>query len=111
MSRGTGMSPTRRRNRRGKAGDPAELAARLPAELRRLEAYPLPSGYRALSADVAAWIDRTAPGRGAALAVPVLKAAGLSLADWYRRLLPQPTPVPPTIPQSSPPLDADYEEE
>ncbi|MGW8815511.1 hypothetical protein [Gordonia terrae] len=87
MPRGTGMSPTRRRNRRPKTDTPEALAARLPGELRSLEGVDTPSDYQALRGHVADWLNHAAPGHGHELAAPVLVAAGLSAADFYRKAL------------------------
>lgn len=79
------MSPTHRHNHRIKTADPTALAARLPRELRSLDGIRTPEDYRGLYSRVADWIDTQIPGRGQELSVPVLTAAGLTAAEFYRR--------------------------
>lgn len=81
MTRGSGMSPTRRRNRRPKADCPEALAARLPDELRSLDGIDTPGdlGQRLTALGSFAGSD--------ALALPVFNAAGHSVAGWYRQAL------------------------
>ncbi|WP_420880747.1 hypothetical protein [Rhodococcus sp. (in: high G+C Gram-positive bacteria)] len=84
MPRGTGMSPTRRRNRKPKAASPEALAALLPDELRSLQGLGTPSDYQALRGHVVDWLNHAVPGQGQNLAFPVMDAAGLSAAEFYR---------------------------
>lgn len=87
MPRGTGMSPTRRRNRRPKTATPEALAAQLPDELRSLGGVDTPSDYQSLTGHVADWLNQAAPGRGHDLAASVMTAAGLEAAAFYRKVL------------------------
>ncbi|PTR26488.1 hypothetical protein C8K36_10560 [Rhodococcus sp. OK519] len=84
MPRGSGMSPTRRRNRKPTGSSPEALAARLPDDLRSLEGVGTPSEYQALRGHVADWLDHAAPGQGQVQASAVMTAAGLSAAEFYR---------------------------
>jgi hypothetical protein len=68
-----------------KARSPEALAARLPDELKSFDAWYYSSGDGAHGledylAAVAAHIEHHEP-------VPVMAAAGLSAADWYRHML------------------------
>lgn len=87
MPRGTGMSPTQRRNRRPKTATPEALAAQLPDELRSLGGVGTPTDYQVLRGHIADWLNQAAPGGGHELAAPVMTAAGLSAADFYRKSL------------------------
>jgi hypothetical protein len=85
------MSKTRRLNRKPKSNTPEALAARLPNELRSFDTWHYtergtPTGlqdYCVALAEYAAPHDPT----------PVMNAAGLSAADWFRRMLSQPRPT------------------
>ncbi|WP_457537241.1 hypothetical protein [Williamsia sp. R60] len=66
------------------ASTPEALAARLPDQLRYLEGLDTPGDYQALMGNVVGWLNHAAPGYGQKLAAPVLRAAGLSAADFYR---------------------------
>ena len=92
MPRGTGMPPTRRRNRKPSTSSPQALAAVLPDELRTLEGLCTPSDYQALRGNAVNWLNGKVPGLGHELATPVLNAAGLSAADFYRKALTWHTP-------------------
>lgn len=87
MPRGTGMSPTRRRSRKPTATSPEALAARLPDELQSPEGLCTPGDYQSLRGHVVDWLDRAVPAQGQVLASPVMNAAGLSAADFYRQAL------------------------
>lgn len=89
MPRGTGMSPTRRRNRKPTASNPEALAALLPDELRSLKVLGTPSDYQTLWRHVADWLNHFAPGQGHVPVAAVMGAAGLSAADFYRKALTQ----------------------
>lgn len=90
MPRGTGMPPTRRRNRRPKHESPEALAGRLPKELRSLEGVYTPGDYQSLRRDIASWVEQTAPGDVPELAARVMATAGITAADFYRRALTRP---------------------
>lgn len=92
MPRGTGMSPTRRRNCRPKSQSPEALAALLPDELRSLKGLYTLSDYQALRGNVVDWLGHAVPGTGHELTAPVMNAAGLSAADFYRKALTWHTP-------------------
>jgi len=81
------MSNTHRYNRKAKAGTPEALAARLPVELRSFGSYDDPDDLRSHWTAVADWLNHAAPGQGDQLVMPVMQAAGLSPADWYRTAL------------------------
>ncbi|MBM7458572.1 hypothetical protein JOE26_001247 [Rhodococcus coprophilus] len=87
MARGTGMSQTRRRNRKPSASSPEALAALLPNDLRLLGGLCTPGDYQSLRGNVADWLNGSVPGRGHELAAPVMNAAGLSAADFYHQVL------------------------
>lgn len=87
MPRGTGMSPTRRRNRRSQTMSPEALAARLPGELRSFRGYASPGDFHATAARIAAWLDTQAPGIAEGTTVPVMIAAGIGPSAWYRAAL------------------------
>ncbi len=89
MPRGTGMSPTRRRNRKPTASSPEALAALLPDDLRSLEGLGTPGDYQALRGHVVDWLNHAVPDQGQNLAAPVMDAAGLAAADFYRKALTQ----------------------
>lgn len=75
---------TIRRNSRRRANDPAALAARLPDELRSFKPSADPADFREhlrAIGDFAGFDE---------LAMPVMNAAGLSAADWYRQALGSP---------------------
>lgn len=72
---------TLRRDSRRRADDPEAIAARLPDELRSFK----PSTD---SADFREHIRAVAEFAGSDdLAIPVMNAAGLTAADWYRQAL------------------------
>jgi hypothetical protein len=81
---GEPMRPGIRRGRQQSASTPEALASLLPGDLRSLEGLSTPSDYQALRGHVIDWINQAAPGHGQELAAPVLRAAGLSAADFYR---------------------------
>lgn len=81
------MAPTQRLNRRPKGSTPEALAARLPSELRAFGSYDDPDDLRSHWTAVADWLNHAAPGQGDQLVAPVMQAAGLSAADWYRTAL------------------------
>jgi uncharacterized protein (DUF2267 family) len=75
------------RHNRIDPSDPAALAARLPDELRSFDSWHYtdngdPTGLRDYLAAVSDHL-----GDYADLTMPVMNAAGLSAADWYRRML------------------------
>jgi hypothetical protein len=74
------MPPTRRRNHRPKGNDPAALATRLPNELKSFDAWYRPGGINDYLTALAAQVAPHEP-------VPVMNAAELSAADWYRHML------------------------
>ncbi|MEV4635245.1 hypothetical protein AB0J79_18630 [Rhodococcus coprophilus] len=78
-----------RRNTKQSASNPEALAALLPDELRSLEGLYTPSDYQALRGNVVDWLSSARHGTG--LATPVMNAAGLSAADFYRHALAMPT--------------------
>ena len=82
-----GMSKTRRRNCKRKGLTPETLAARLPDELRSFGAYTDPSDLRAHAGAVRAWLNQVAPGLANDQSIPVMEAAGLTVASWYRTAL------------------------
>ncbi len=70
-----------RRNLRQNPDDPAVLAAGLPAELRSFEGWHYPSGFHDYMAALSQFLVEGQP------LTPVMNAAGLSAAEWYRRVL------------------------
>ncbi len=81
------MGRPKRHQSTASAATPEALNARLPEDLRTFEGVCTPSDYLALRAHVVDWLNHAAPGRGHDLAAPVLDAAGLSAADYYRKAL------------------------
>ena len=72
---------TRRRNNTRAARSPEALAASLPDELRSFDRWLYPNGmYDYMAALSAFLVD------GQRL-TPVMNAAGLSAADWFRHML------------------------
>ena len=70
-----------RRNRRLSPNDPAALAARLPDELRSFDGWLYPNGLQDYMAVLSAFLVDSQP------VTPVMNAAGLSAACWFRRML------------------------
>jgi hypothetical protein len=78
---GKGLLMTRRRNNTRAARSPEALAASLPDELRSFDRWLYPNGmYDYMAALSAFLVD------GQRL-TPVMNAAGLSAADWFRHML------------------------
>jgi hypothetical protein len=77
-----------RRHRAARRGDRVEvLAGRPPAEFRSFDGWLYAEGLRDYTNRLEAWIaDELGkpPEVGASLAVKVMTAAGLPVADWYR---------------------------
>jgi hypothetical protein len=71
--------PRRRNSTRPRRGTPEALAEILPDGLRRFRPSTDPNDFRLHLAAVARFVGNDH------LALPVMKAAGLSAADWYRR--------------------------
>jgi hypothetical protein len=69
-----------RHNRTAKGNDPAALAARLPNALKNFDGWYRPDGLGAYLAALAAQVAPHDP-------VPVMNAAGLSAAEWFRTML------------------------
>jgi len=87
MPRGSGMSVTRRRNRRPKTDDPEALAARLPDELRSFDGWQYTGALHEYWSALSGWLlCQDAPSEMHDVAA-VMRAAGLSAADWFRRML------------------------
>lgn len=78
---------TVRHNSRRVADDPEALAALLPDELRRFVRSTDPDDFPSHLAAVADWLNTRIPGIAEHLTMPVMVAAGLSAADWYRQAL------------------------
>jgi hypothetical protein len=78
------MGRPKRHNRTRSASNPEALASLLPDELRSLQGLGTPSEYQALRGHVVDWLNQAVPGQGQVLASPVMNAAGLSAADFYR---------------------------
>lgn len=78
--------PIRRTSKRT-ATTPEALAEHLPVELRSLAGVDSLGDYRVLSHHITDWLNHAAPGHGHELAAPVMNAAGLSAADFYRKVL------------------------
>jgi hypothetical protein len=74
------MPPTRRRNRLPKGNTPEVLAARLPDELRSFGPWYRREGLREYLAVLTNHIAPHEP-------IPVMNAAGLSAAGWFRHML------------------------
>jgi hypothetical protein len=72
---------TTRHNSRRRANDPAALAALLPQELRSFDGWHYPNGLSDYMAALSAFLVD-----GQRL-TPVMNAAGLSAADWFRHML------------------------
>lgn len=81
------MPPTRRKARRTTHNDPDALAARLPNELKTFGAFDSPDDLRSHWTAVADWLNNQAPGAAEQLARPVMAAAGLTSAVWYRQAM------------------------
>lgn len=77
------MPKTRRRNRLPKGGTPEALAARLPNELKTLDAWRYRDGLRD-------YLNALADAVPDQMTHPVMNAAGLSAADWFRHMLSYP---------------------
>lgn len=77
------MPPTRRLNRRLTASTPEALAGRLPNELKTFDAWYRPGGLIDYMTALAARVEPHEP-------IPVMSAAGLSAADWFRHMLSHP---------------------
>lgn len=76
---------TLRRNRKYNGNDPEALAARLPDELRSFDAWlyddnGITTGLRDYMTALTAQVAPHEP-------VPVVNAAGLSVASWYRSMM------------------------
>jgi|tagenome__1003787_1003787.scaffolds.fasta_scaffold16675641_1 hypothetical protein len=74
------MPPTRRRNRLSKGNTPEALAARFPDELQSFSTWYRRDGLRDYLAVLS---DHIAPHEP----IPVMNAAGLSAAGWFRHML------------------------
>jgi hypothetical protein len=72
---------TVRRNSRHRANDPVALAARLPDELRSFDRWYYPNDLTDYMASLSAFLFD-----GQRL-TPMMNAAGLSAADWFRHML------------------------
>jgi hypothetical protein len=75
----------KRRNRKQDLSSPEALAARLPGELRSFDAWLYgddgkPTGIQDYLAAVAVQVAPQEP-------LPVINAAGLSVAEWYKRMM------------------------
>lgn len=81
------MGRPKRRNSKRAALSPEALAALLPDELRSLEGLGTRSDYLSLRGHVVDWLEQDAAGAGQELATAVMTAAGLSVADYYRKAL------------------------
>jgi hypothetical protein len=75
---------TVRHNSRRYDNDPEALAARLPAELRRFRDSSDPNDFRSHATAVADWLSTQLPGAAEDLTSPVMAAAGISVADWFK---------------------------
>lgn len=87
MEAGCLMGRPKRHTRTKSASSPEALAALLPDELRSLGGPYTPSDYLSLRGHVVDWLEQDAPGAGQELATAVMTAAGLSVADYYRKAL------------------------
>ncbi|CAM3257524.1 hypothetical protein RHDE110596_23750 [Prescottella defluvii] len=83
------MGRPKRHNRTRSASSPEALAALLPDDLRSLQGLGTPSDYQALRGHVVDWLNHAAPGQGQVLTSPVMDAAGMSAAEFYRKALTQ----------------------
>jgi hypothetical protein len=72
------VRPRRRNSLRPRRGTPESLALALPDGLRRFRPSTDPNDFRLHLAAVSSLV-------GDRLALPVMNAAGLSAADWYRQ--------------------------
>jgi hypothetical protein len=81
----TEQAMTHKRNRKARGNTPEALAARLPAELRSFDAwhYSHNGAATGLQDYLAALAAPVAPHEP----VPVMNAAGLSVAAWYKVML------------------------
>jgi hypothetical protein len=75
---------TTRHSRRRFTDDPEALAALLPEELRRFKVGDHPNDFRSHATAVADWLNTQVPGAAEHLLAPVMKAAGISVADWFK---------------------------
>ena len=75
-----GLLMPQRRNRR-RANDPEALASRLPDELRSFDGWLYPNGLQDYMAALSAFLVDSQP------VTPVMNAAGLSAAGWFRQML------------------------
>ncbi|MGG7103113.1 MULTISPECIES: hypothetical protein [Rhodococcus] len=76
-----------RRNSKRAAPSPEALAALLPNELRSLKGLYTRSDFLSLRVHVVDWLSHAVPGQEHVLVSPVMGAAGLSAADFYRQAL------------------------
>ena len=72
---------TRRRNSRQAARSPEALAASLPDELRSFDRWHYPNGLSEYMRELSRFVGDGLP------VTPVMNAAGLSAADWFRHML------------------------
>jgi hypothetical protein len=77
----------KRRNRHRDLNSPEALAAHLPDGLRSFRAYATPDDLRSHAMAVADWLNSQIPATAEHLTMPVMTAAGMSAADWYRLAL------------------------
>ena len=80
---------TRRHNSKRRDNHPEALAVRLPAELRSFEDWMYPNGLHDYMAVLSRFLADPQPLQ------PVMNAAGLSAAYWFRAMLTSERPVEP----------------
>jgi hypothetical protein len=73
-----------RRNRRPNPNDPARIAARLPAGLRSFDGWHYRNGLHDYMAALSTFLVDAQP------ITPVMNAARLSAAGWFRHMLTRP---------------------
>lgn len=82
---------TRRRNSRRAARYPEVLAASLPDELRSFDGWMYPHGISDYMRELSRFLVEPTPLQ------PVMNAAGLSAADWFRAMLSRNSTTPPPL--------------
>lgn len=87
---------TVRRNSWRRANDPTALASRLPQELRSFDRWHYPNGLAEYMTGLSEFVGDHQR------VTPVMNAAGLSVAEWFKQLLMSPTlPDPRQVPRPS----------
>jgi hypothetical protein len=95
------MGDVKRRNARNRSVDPESLAEQLPEHLKKYQRFDSVADLKLHANEIAAWLNDQVPGAGESLLAPVMRAARLDVAFWYRRSAMKPAqPTTPTSPES-----------